>query len=130
MGTDQDVVHDAQIAEDAAELERARDPSRRQPFRRKAGDVLPLEADIAGIGPVEPGHEIEQGGLAGAVRADDADQLALGEIEVDAVDSGEAAEAARQPAQGQQRCSACVRHQIVPNRPCGLNRTSSRSTMP
>ena len=60
---------------------------------------LPLEADLAGVGPIEPGDEIEQGGLAGAVRADDADQLAFGEVEIDGVDRGEAAEAPRQPAQ-------------------------------
>ena len=81
-----------------------------------------------GVGPVEAGDEIEQRGLAGAVRTDDADQLALGEVEIDRIDRGEATEAPRQPAQGQH--GGLLRHHIVPNRPCGLNRTSSSSTMP
>ena len=89
----------------------------------------PSKSTRAGVGPIEPGHEVEQRRLAGAVRADDADQLALGEIEIDGIDGGEAAEAARQPAQGQHgRVLLC--HHIVPNRPCGLKRTSSSSTMP
>jgi hypothetical protein len=84
---------------------------------------------MACIGPIEPGHEVEQRGLAGTVRADDADQLAFGEVEIDGVHRGEAAEAARQPAQGQHGAEL-LRHHIVPSRPCGLNRTSSSSTMP
>ena len=130
MRADQDVLHHAEIAEDTAKLERARDATGRQFLRRKTGDDLPIETDLAGIGPVEPGHEIEQRGLAGAVRADDADQIALGEVEIDAVDGGQSAEAPRQSAQRKQRRFALLRHQIVPNRPCGRNRTSSSSTMP
>lgn len=128
MRADEDVVHDAEIAEDAPELERARDASGREPFRRQTRDVTAFEANLASVGPVQPGDEIEQRRLAGAIGADDADELALGEIEVDRVDRGEAAEAPRQPAQGQHGIE--LRHHMVPNRPCGLNRTSSRSTMP
>ncbi|MGY3651822.1 hypothetical protein ACVWW2_007113 [Bradyrhizobium sp. LM4.3] len=129
VGADQHVVHDAEIAEDAAELERARDAFGGQPLRRETRDVLTFEVNCPGVRPIEPGHEIEQGRLAGTVRADDADQLALGEVEIDGVDGGQAAEAPRQPAQGQHG-RVLLRHHIVPNRPCGLNRTSSSSTMP
>src|SRR4051794_21566162 len=98
MRTDQDVVHDAEIAEDAAKLKRARDAMARQFLRRMTRDGLPVETDFAGIGPVEPGDQIEQGCLAGAVRADDADQIAFGEVEVDAVDGGESAKTPGQSA--------------------------------
>ena len=126
MGADQDVVHDAEIAKHATELERARDTFGGQPLRRETRDVLTFEANRPGVRQVKPGHQIEQRRLAGPVRADDADQFAFGEIEIDGVDGGEAAETPRQTAQGQHGRA----HHIVPNRPCGLNRTSSSSTMP
>ena len=97
---------------------------------REAGDVAAVEPDRAGVGPVEPGDEIEQRRLAGAVRADDADELALGDVEIDAIDGGQAAEAPRQPAQRMHATVRLLRHQTVPSRPCGRNRTSSSSTMP
>src|SRR4029079_9780344 len=99
MRADQNVLHHAEIAEDTAKLERARKTQTRQPLRRKAGDRLPVEANLARIGPIEPGHQVEQGCLAAAVRADNADQIALGEVEIDLVDGGQSAEASRQPAQ-------------------------------
>ncbi len=46
---------------------------------------------MALVGDGEAGEQVEQGGLAGAVRADDAEQLALAEPEVDLVDRGDAA---------------------------------------
>jgi hypothetical protein len=67
----------------ATKLERTGDTAARQFLGRKAGDRCPIETDLAAVGPVEPGNEIEQGGLAGAVRADDADQFAFGEVEID-----------------------------------------------
>ena len=83
MRADQDIVHHAEIAEDAAELERARDAIACKLLRRKAGDDLPVKTDLACIGQDQAGNEIEQGGLAGTVRPDDADQFASGEIEID-----------------------------------------------
>src|SRR5712664_2990772 len=140
MRADQDVVHHAEIAEDATKLERTRDTIARQSLGRKAGDDLPIETDLSAIGPVEPGNEIEQGCLAGTVRAYDADQIAFGKVEIDAVDSSKSPEAPHQSAQGKQGCRAgdwrvrassdLLGHQMVPNRPCGLNRTSSKRTMP
>ena len=112
----------------------------RQFLGRKAGDDLPIKPDVAPVRPVEPGNEIEQGGLAGAVRADDADQFAFGEVEINVVDRGEPAEAPCQSTQRKQgrmagdcrvRAVSDLRtHQMVPNRPCGRNRTSNKRTMP
>src|SRR6267143_2636090 len=106
MRADQDILHHAEIAEDAAKLERTRDTTARQSLGRKAGDGLPIETDLATVGPVEPGNEIEQGGLACTVRAYDADQFAFGEVEIDAVDSDKSPEPPRQSAQGKQGCRA------------------------
>ena len=140
MRADQDILHHAEVAEHATKLERTRDTAGPPVSRAKSGDGLPIETDLAAVRPVEPGNEIEQGGLAGTVRADDADQFALGEVEIDVVDRGEPAEAPCQSTQGKQGCMAGdwrVRavsdlrtHQMVPNRPCGRNRTSSKRTMP
>ena len=94
---DQHVVEHAQVAEHAAVLEGAREAERGELLGRQAGDVAAREVDAAGVRRVEPGDEIEQRGLAGAVRPDDADQLALGDGERQRVDGGDAAEAARQP---------------------------------
>jgi hypothetical protein len=41
----------------------------------------------------EPGHQVDGRGLAGAVRPDEAQQLALGQLEAEVVDGKDAAEA-------------------------------------
>ncbi len=53
---------------------------------RLAGDLFALEADRAARRAVHPGDGADQRGLAGAVRADDGDDLALGDLERDAVE--------------------------------------------
>src|SRR5579872_6720237 len=128
MRADQDIVHHAEIAEHTAKLEGARNGLSGEVLRRKTGDGVSVEMYLAGVGPVETGHEIEQRCLAGAVRPDDADELASREIEIDRIDGGQPAKPAGQAAQRKELCG--LGHQIVPNRPCGLNRTSSKSTMP
>ena len=60
------------------------------------GDVAAVEVNGAGIGPDEPGDEVEQRRFAGAVRSDDAERLAARDLEVDAVDGFERAERSRQ----------------------------------
>ena len=61
-------------------------------MRRQARDVVPLEADAAGCRLVDAADEIEDRRLAGAVRADDREDLALVDAEADAVDRLDAAE--------------------------------------
>ena len=48
--------------------------------------------EAAGAGAVDAGDEIEDGGLAGAVGADQADDLALLDVEGEIVDGAETAE--------------------------------------
>jgi len=45
--------------------------------------------------PLEPDHDLQEGALAGPVRADDGDDVAVVDLERDAVDGREAAEAFR-----------------------------------
>ena len=68
----------------------------------EAGDLVcgcdrssrcPLKRDLAGRRRVEAGDHVEEGRLAGAVRADQADDRALRDREVDLVDRDQAAEA-------------------------------------
>ena len=57
------------------------------------GRTCALVADFALGGDVEAGEAVEEGGLAGAVGADEADDLAAVDGEVDVAYGGEAAEA-------------------------------------
>ena len=51
--------------------------------QRQAGDVLPLEHDLAGLRPIAAGEDFEQAGLAGAVRPDDPKHLTGPQLEAD-----------------------------------------------
>ncbi len=66
-----------------------------------AGDVLAVEADAPGAGLERAGEKIDEGGLAGAVRADDAVHLVGVEGERHAVHGDETAEAAGQVLDGE-----------------------------
>jgi hypothetical protein len=55
------------------------------------GDVRALEADGAGVGGEEAGDAVDQRGLARAVRADDAEALGRGEVEVDGAEGADGA---------------------------------------
>ena len=46
---------------------------------------MPHDSNGAGVGPAESGDALDRGGLARAVRTEDADDLALGDVEVDSV---------------------------------------------
>src|SRR5437588_63400 len=61
-------------------------------LRPLARDVLLVEQELAAGGLVEPGEDVEEGRLAGPVRADDRDDRALRDVERHAVDGDEAAE--------------------------------------
>ena len=70
---------------------------------RQAGDVLPIEADTPAGRLVVPGDAVEESGLAGAVRSQQADDLALFHGRCDPVHSHQAAEALGNFLQFQQR---------------------------
>ena len=59
--------------------------------RAQASDVVSVEDDPAGIERLEAGDQVEQRRLAGAVRPDDAEDLALVHVEGDVRVGGQAA---------------------------------------
>src|SRR5262249_47430749 len=74
-------------------LKRAADAQATAPFRRQMGDVDAREDDAPGVGGNRAAGDAEQRGLAGAVRPDDAERLALGEREIERARDDHGAEA-------------------------------------
>ena len=62
----------------------------------------PSNSDLSGAGLVQPAEAIEQRGLAGAVRPDQAGDLAGHDVESDVIQSNHAAEAKGDAADRQQ----------------------------
>ena len=70
-------------------------PRPRDLVRLEAGDALAVEDDVATGRLVDARDQVEQRRLAGAVRADHADDLAPVDVEIEIVDDLEAAEGHR-----------------------------------
>jgi hypothetical protein len=83
-------------------LERARDPAPHDPVHRRLQERLPVEEDVALVRRVEPRDHVERGRLAGAVRPDQADDLALRHVERDPVEGNDPAEPASHVPQREQ----------------------------
>ena len=80
------VREERQVLEGAADAE-AGDAMRRHGEQRPA-----VKLDLSAAGNVEPAHAVEERRLAGAVGADEADDLALADVEGHAVQGHDAAE--------------------------------------
>src|SRR5690606_38306906 len=65
--------------------------------RRRGGDVLAVEEEPARGRIVDAADQVEDGGLAGAVGADDGEDLAALHGEADVIDGADAAETDAQP---------------------------------
>ena len=89
----------------------------------QAGDVVAVEEDAAGVERLEAGDQVEQRGLAGAVRADDAEDLALVHVEGDVGVGGKAAVALGHALDVEQQA-----HAVPP--PRRRMRSSNRLRMP
>src|SRR5688572_14172832 len=87
------VLQHRHAAERPVVLEGAHDAQARDAVRRQAEDRLAGKADLALVGVVGAGDDVEGGGLAGAVRADHAEDLALAQVEVETGHGGQPAEA-------------------------------------
>src|SRR5580704_14967271 len=74
---DEHVLQHGQPGEDPGELEGPADAEREHPLRRPVRDLLVAEVDVAGVDPLVPGHDVEQGRLARSVRPDQAGDRAL-----------------------------------------------------
>ena len=93
----QQVIQDRQRGKDPWRLEGAGQPQAADDVRRLAGDVVVAEGDLSRGEGQHAADEIEDGGLPGSVRPDDAVDLPLTHLQVDAIDGAQAAEAAGQP---------------------------------
>src|SRR5262249_19060921 len=98
-----------QRREDAEVLEAARDPDAGELARRQAQEVATVEGHRARAGVVDARERVEQRALAGAVGADDREQLATLDLEADAGERGHGAEAQGQVVDAEQG----LRHHAV-----------------
>src|SRR5207245_9154441 len=86
------VVERAELIEEAAELERSRDPRADPLLDRLLRDVVAAEEDVALVGRQQPADQVDERRLARAVGADEGEHLALLHAEVDAVHRAKLAE--------------------------------------
>src|SRR6185503_10852303 len=96
-GGERDVVQDAELAKGLRNLVRAADAGVRHAVCRQAGNVLPQEPDRPRGRPQRARDQVERGALARAVRADQAEDLALGHLERHVLDGEEAVKVLGQP---------------------------------
>jgi hypothetical protein len=89
---DPHVVEHAHLVPEPDGLEGAADAQARNRVRRLAGDRLAVKDDLAFAGRVDAGDEVKNGGLAGAVGANQADQLAGVQLQLKIVDGAQTAE--------------------------------------
>ena len=88
-----DVLQRAQLAEQASVLEGAGDAARYHRLRPRRGQGRAVEQELAGVGWVDASERVEEAGLACAVWADEAVDLALEDGQRDAGERLQAAEA-------------------------------------
>ena len=84
MLSDHDVLEDRHVGEQPHVLEGASDAQRGDDAGVEANDRLSLELDLAFGGRHQTGDGVKERGLAGAIRADDADDLTFVDMEVQA----------------------------------------------
>ena len=95
VAADPHIVEHRLAREQREVLEGAGDADLGDPVRRAVEQRAALEQDLASVGRVEAAEAIEQCRLAGAVGADQAEDLALLQLERDAVERDDAAEPQR-----------------------------------
>ena len=83
---DHHVLEHREVRHQPNVLEGARQAATNAQARRQRGDVGSLQHDAAGIGRIHAGDQVEHGGLAGAVRADEREALAARHAEGELVD--------------------------------------------
>ena len=127
---DHDVVEHGESGERLHDLEGAADAGGADLVRAQAVDGFPLENNFAGVRGIDAGDHIEDGGLAGAVRADQAVDVALGDLERRRVHRTQAAERFADRAHFEKRAHSRSFRASVGQMPCGRNITTRSSTTP
>src|SRR5919204_2769701 len=130
-----DVLHHRHPRERLHDLEGSGEAEPRDPVGPLARDVMAVEMHMARRGRMHAGDQVDQRGLAGAVRPNEADDLALVDVEADVVDGLEPAEPARDAIQGQKRRHFAIAFvgepsRISASRPLGRNSTSTTMMTP
>src|SRR6185503_6712212 len=82
---DPEVLPDRQLPEQPNVLKRAPDARLQALVRRQPADVLAAEVDHSGIEREQSGDQVDRRALPGAVRPDQADDLALADRQVELV---------------------------------------------
>src|SRR5437773_9570139 len=93
-----DILPDGQVRKHADVLEGAGHPLMRDVVRRQPDELPAEQADGSRRWPQDAGNQVEDRGLTGTVRANEADDLALVDVDIEAVDGGQAAKSASQAA--------------------------------
>src|SRR5262249_7753064 len=132
---DHDVVQHAEPRERAHDLKGAGQSERADRVRGQAAERAPAKADVTGVRGQKPGQQIEDRRLAGAVRSDEAEHLALVDREIEAVDGLNAAEALGEAMRLEQLQRRRRRHRRSMRArrgyaPSGKNNTTAISRMP
>ena len=128
---DCDVLQHAEPGEGADDLERAGDAEAVHLVGAEAVDPPAPEADFARSGAQIAGDQREQGGLAGAVRAHQTEDLALFDGHVHRIDRDHPAEAAPHPLELQQAHRRARRQSAIrPWIPFGTPSTKATSSPP
>ena len=102
----QHVLKDAHVLEQPDVLERPGDAQFHDLVGGPAGNVLPIEDDLAGVGAVIAGDDVERRGLPGPVGADQPDDAGFVHAEGDAVHRHQPAESLQEVAQDEQAHNA------------------------
>jgi hypothetical protein len=96
VGEDDQVLRDRQRAGEVDVAGGEVHPAER--LEAAVAQVLAEQVHRAPVGRDQPEEHVQCGGLAGAVRTEEADDLSLADLEADLVDSRDGAEALDQPA--------------------------------
>ncbi len=112
MLADHDVLEDGHGGEEADVLEGACHAQLQDLVGSEAHYVLPAEDDGTLVRGLHPRDQVEERGLSGPIWPDDADNLALVDVQLQAVDGAETAECLVQALYLEQR------HQTAPSGTC------------
>src|SRR5262245_11259841 len=124
---DPQVLRHRKLREHALDLQRAFDAEPADLVRLEPGDLATVEEDPAGVGREQAGYQVEERGLAGAVRADDRVQPPAGEAEAQVVDRGQSAEALGQSLGAQDRLAHGSVRSLVSTAAAGSRSVSRNS---
>src|SRR5207302_3138692 len=124
MAPDPDVVEARHVVEEPDVLKSPRDSPTRNLVRLEARDIATVEHDASARRLEETSHVVEQSGLAGAVGADQRENLATLDVETHVVHRDETAEALGQVGQLE---DVVVRRRLLAHVACSISTAASSS---